>query len=304
MRWVSWLFSVHVTAAPLACRVEIVSSIARWIDGPCHGASIRSKENASWNSSAADVVHQQVRPPSGVRLGDGDDVAARVLTVVRVERPAPVPPHVVRRRPVHRVRVVPRRGGLGDPGRQRRHVRQAGRLADVGDGVDAEPVDATVEPEAQDVVEVGDDRRVGPVEIGLPRRERGEVPLAVGHTGSRPSRRTPPASCSAAARRARHARRGRRTADAPALPGRGDERVAEPAVLAAAVVRHDVGEQPQPMRMARARRGRRRRRACRTAGRRRRSRPRRSRGRAAARGRTASARPRRRRARRCTGCAR
>src|SRR6202522_4606447 len=43
---------------------------------------------------------------------------------------------------------------------------------------DADAVDAAVEPEAQDRLELGPDLRVGPVEVGLLRGEQVQVPLA------------------------------------------------------------------------------------------------------------------------------
>ena len=47
----------------------------------------------------------------------------------------------------------------------------------VGD-VDPETVDPTIEPESQDVLELGPYVRVGPVEVGLGRVEQVQVPLA------------------------------------------------------------------------------------------------------------------------------
>ena len=71
-------------------------------------------------------------------------------------------------------RVVER--GMGQR-RVRRVVGQAGVLADAVDDVDAEPVDAPVEPEPQDAVHGLDHLGVGPVEVGLLGEEQVEVPL-------------------------------------------------------------------------------------------------------------------------------
>jgi hypothetical protein len=49
--------------------------------------------------------------------------------------------------------------------------------------VDAEAVDALVEPERQDVLEFGEYLRVLPVEVGLAWCEEVQVPLTVGHPG-------------------------------------------------------------------------------------------------------------------------
>jgi hypothetical protein len=70
------------------------------------------------------------------------------------------------------------------PRRQLREVdvRQAGRLGHAVRDVDAESVDATVEPEAQDALELGRHLWVVPVEVGLLGREQVQVPLAVRHT--------------------------------------------------------------------------------------------------------------------------
>ena len=56
-------------------------------------------------------------------------------------------------------------------------VGEARRLADHRHGVGAEPFDAAVEPEPEHPIEVIDDVGVVPVEVGLGRREHGEVPL-------------------------------------------------------------------------------------------------------------------------------
>jgi hypothetical protein len=56
-------------------------------------------------------------------------------------------------------------------------VRKSRCLADHRHGVGAEALDPAVEPEPEHAVEVVDDVGMVPVEIGLGRREHGEVPL-------------------------------------------------------------------------------------------------------------------------------
>ncbi len=109
------------------------------------------------------------------------------------------PPRVARR-PCCR----PRRG---------RVVGQAVGLDHAVGDVDAEAVDAAVEPEAQDVAELLAHLVVGPVEVGLRAVEEVQVPLAgravgLGRRGSRRGRRRRTPSCSAAGRRRRRGRRG------------------------------------------------------------------------------------------------
>ena len=108
--------------------------------------------------------------------------------------------------------------------------------------VDAEAVDAAVEPEAQDRLELVADLGVAPVEVGLGGVEEVEVPLAVRRRrvqagppkietqlfgGSAPSRPRAVAEHVAVARRAARA---------------GGERLPEPRVLGRGVVGHDVDD--------------------------------------------------------------
>ena len=81
--------------------------------------------------------------------------------------------------------------------------------------VDAEPVDAPVEPEPQDRLELGGDVRVRPVQVGLAGVEQVEVPGASRPSGfgraSTPTRRSASASCWAARRRRGPTPAGRRS---------------------------------------------------------------------------------------------
>ncbi len=62
-------------------------------------------------------------------------------------------------------------------------VGQTGRLDQAVGHVDAEAVDAHVQPEAQDGAELVADRRVFPIEVGLLGGEEVQVPLAGGAVG-------------------------------------------------------------------------------------------------------------------------
>jgi hypothetical protein len=127
---------------------------------------------------------------------------------------------------------------------RRRHVRQRRVLGHrVGD-VDPEPVDATVEPEPQDRVELVDDLRVVPVEVRLGDVEQVQVPLAVldplpggPAERSRPVRRWDVAGGPLAVAEPEPVALRRTLA-------RGKRRL-EPRVLPGAVVRHQVDQHPQ-----------------------------------------------------------
>ena len=93
-------------------------------------------------------------------------------------------------------------------------VAQGGVLAQPVRGIDAEAVDAPVEPEPEDVVHRRPHRRIAPVQVRLRRRVRVQVvlPVAGSSVQAGPRRRTPRASCSGGRRR--QPDRARRTSPA------------------------------------------------------------------------------------------
>ena len=120
-------------------------------------------------------------------------------------------------------------------------IGQVGVLHESVGHIDAETVDTEVDPEPEDVAELGSHLGVVPVEVGLADVEEVEIPLAVVETGpGRPTedrhpvvRRLAPVGASAAA-------------DHVALPrrrtGRISDRLTEPVVTARGVVGHDVND--------------------------------------------------------------
>ncbi len=108
----------------------------------------------------------------GPRLGDEDTVAG-----VLVEDGAPAAVDLV-----HTVLVEERHDIVAQQFQLvvRAEVGQTLRLDEAVGDVDAEAVDAHVEPEAQDRAELVRDGGVFPVEVGLLRREEVQVPLAGG----------------------------------------------------------------------------------------------------------------------------
>ena len=187
-----------------------------------------------------------------VDLADADPIAG-----VGVEHPADGPEPLVHRRHVVVGDVVVALGdGLG-------WVVDVDVLGDQVDDVHAEPVDPTVQPEAQDVVHRRLDRRLVPVQVGLLGQEAVQVVLLAAGV-ERPRRgplaqRGPPVV-------------GRLVA--PHVPvglrvrGRGPAGD-EPRVLVAGVVRHEVEQDADAAGRGPRRPARRGRRGCRTAGRRR-----------------------------------
>ncbi len=185
-------------------------------------------------------AHVQGEPLRGGRPGLGDpDAPARV----GVEEAAPgavdlVDPVLVE----EGERLGADEGGLGAAA----DVRQARGLDHAVGDVDAEAVDAEVEPEAQDGGEFGGDLGVVPVEVGLLGGEEVQVPVAVrdpGPGGAAEDRlpvvrglgavRPPPGAEVVALA-------------GPRIPGEGGT---EPRVLLGGVVRHHVHDDPQPQRV-------------------------------------------------------
>ncbi|MGC0346441.1 hypothetical protein RKD34_002021 [Streptomyces sp. SAI-218] len=174
-------------------------------------------------------------------LADQQPLAAVACRVLLAHRP-PVPPHVVH------LGLVPGEGvdgvagagvGLGVVG-----VGQLGVLVEAGGDVDAEAVDAPVEPEAQDAVELGAGLGIAPVPVGLLGREHVQVPLAgaavlLGHPGpgGAAEHGVPVVG---RLRAVGAAAVGEVEAGAGRAAGFRGERLLEPRVLAGAVVGHDV----------------------------------------------------------------
>ena len=122
----------------------------------------------------------------------------------------------------------------------------------VGD-VDAEAVDAPVEPVAQDVLELRAHVGVRPVEVGLLAVEQVQVPLAGCAVGLGHARPGAAAEDAAPGVRRQLARRAATVAEQVAGPLRaaraGGQRRAEPRVLVGGVVRDEVHEHPQAERV-------------------------------------------------------
>ncbi|BFO20536.1 hypothetical protein SHKM778_69240 [Streptomyces sp. KM77-8] len=119
---------------------------------------------------------------AGVFAGGGDghladqEAFAAVAGGVLLAHRAPVPPHVVHLRLVPGERVD-RVAGAGI-GLRVRGVGQLRVLVEAGGDVDAEAVDAPVQPEAEDAVELGGDLGLAPVPVRLLGREHMQIPLA------------------------------------------------------------------------------------------------------------------------------
>ena len=170
--------------------------------------------------------------------------------LVRVRDPAPGTPHVVHPGtvPLRQTAV-----GHGRPGHARGAttlVGVAGRLDQGRRDVDPEPVETPVEPEAQDVLELGTHRRVLPVQVRLARVEQVEVP-GTGRPAHRVGDRVPgrPAEDRAPVVgglfAVRSPARDRVEQGPLGRARRGPQRGPEPRVLVRDVVGHDVGDDPQ-----------------------------------------------------------
>ena len=170
-------------------------------------------------------------------VGDGAPLAVDVVDAVLVPERCLGDVGVEHRRVVLGVRL-----GVGEVG-------QALLLDQPVGHVDAEAVDPPLEPEAQDVAELGVDLGVVPVEVRLGGVEQVQVPVA-GRGSLRRAHVRPAAPVEDAAPVVRR----RLVVVAPALaddvpiPGRGaghaGQQLLEPRVLAAGVVRDDVHEDP------------------------------------------------------------
>ena len=182
------------------------------------------------------VGAQVVGEALGVRKPDLPDQHAGALVAV-----GDAPPGAV-----DVVQLVAVLGGVLARARVLGHLRQRRVLDEQSGRVDAHAGDAAVEPEPQDVLVLGDDVGVVPVEVGLLGGEQVQVPLAGGAVGvgrARPG----------VAREVRHPVVGHLVAvvaetgvePEPLALGRaraGGERGLEPGVLVADVVGDDVDD--------------------------------------------------------------
>ena len=235
-RDMSWFEPVHAGQAPWGSSASMCSTTSR-IGAASSGALMNGKLNASCNSSRFDAVERGER----CRVVDGCLAEQQPGRVVGVGDPAPALQDVVQLGPVL---VVD--GPLPEQLRVEGIVRGRGRVVpqlrvldeDVAD-VDAEAVDAAVEPEADDVVERVAHVLVPPVEIGL----LAQVVVHVVLTGGRVERprRTAEAAHPVVRRRAVRFRIGPHVPVAMARGARRS-RVDEPRVLLARVVRDEVEE--------------------------------------------------------------
>ena len=225
-------------------------SVDRVVDRPLHRRSVPRREEKVEPEHllelvGPDVLGEKVRTLRRVGLGDHHEIATRVGALVLVDHATPVTPHDVALGSEHHVRILHRAGSQRVRTR-RLVVGELGLLADRHRCVDAEPVNAAIEPEAERVVEVLDDVGVLPVPVRLFGSEHVQVPLtrtAVGLDDACPRRptevRQPVVRCL-------------RTTCALAItepepgalhaPRAGGDGRAEPGVLVAAMVRHDVHE--------------------------------------------------------------
>ena len=180
------------------------------------------------------------QPLGGVDPGLGDEGAVTVVRVADLAPAAidlmhvvPVPERVVRA-------LVRDQDALLVPAEVRERLVLLQRVGHV----DPEAVDAAVEPEPQDVLELLDDLGVLPVEVRLLRSEQVQVPVTVRQPGpGRAAEGGVPVG-----RRKRAARPASRPEDVPCAfgaPRPGREGRLEPPVLVRGVVGHDVDDHPE-----------------------------------------------------------
>ena len=166
------------------------------------------------------------------RLGDEDAVAG-----VLIDDPAPAPVDVVDLVSV----PVRMRAGAAQVVGGTDEIGEVRILGEAVRDVDAEAVDAEIEPEPENVLEFGHDLGVRPVQIGLLRREQVQIPLPVADPG--PGRtaeaRLPVVRWLGAVRAATVAEQESLALRAARL---GGQRGLEPRVLIGGVVGHQVDD--------------------------------------------------------------
>ena len=237
---------VMVREHPRARRTDGGEAADRVVD---HGAEGRRIPRGLEVREVEGLVHLVGAHPEGRLLDRGEPRlgAERPVAVVLGHHLVPVAVHVVDAvlAPVrhtllvtaHRCRIL-RRGVVGQPVGLHQAVRH----------VDTEAVDAPIEPEAQDAAELLPDDGIRPVEIGLRRVEDVQVPLTGGSVGIGRARPGGAAEHRLPVVRGQFARRALAVAEKVArtlrATGPGGERLPEPDVLVARVVRDQVDDDP------------------------------------------------------------
>ncbi len=236
----SWLDSTQVVGAPTgrvaASEASMTSRSAAGVPGV-----LRNWKLKAWCSSSGRTYRASRSAAGRPGLGDADPLARRTRPGAGARRGRSRGRRPGRRTAAPRVPISFGLVAAADVG-------QAGGLDQAVGDVDAEAVDAQVEPEAQDRANSSRDRGVVPVEVGLLGGEEVQVPLAgpVG-PGSRPGRRRPTPSRSAAVRRPRPCPGGSGSARARD-PGPSASAALEPGVLVGGVVgtRSTMTRRPSP----------------------------------------------------------
>ena len=169
-RCTSWLASVQVTVAPVdADVVQPALDRARAGRAPATAGSA--------GRSGTPAAARRRAGTARVSAGSGTQISpTRVMSRPPYDSRDAPPPAV----DVVHLGLVPHRGRVVGVDRVRgsSHSGRPGRLDQAVRDVDAEAVDATVEPEPQHLLEQVADVGVAPVEVGLPRVEQVQVPLA------------------------------------------------------------------------------------------------------------------------------